>query len=64
MNYQRAHIAIIKAQFTVKRLRDGMAVRVLLVPPLSPSLLWCAATGAWGATQHRAPARGLCLLEA
>ncbi len=36
MNYQRAHIAIIKAQFTVKRLRDGMSVRVLSVPPLSP----------------------------
>jgi hypothetical protein len=27
VNYQRAHIAIIKAQFTSKRLRDGMEVR-------------------------------------
>jgi hypothetical protein len=27
VNYQRAHIAIIKAQFTTKRLRDGMEVR-------------------------------------
>ena len=29
VNYQRAHIAIIKAQFTSKRLRDGMAVSFL-----------------------------------
>lgn len=29
VNYQRAHIAIIKAQFTSKRLRDGMTVRFL-----------------------------------
>lgn len=28
VNYQRAHIAIIKAQFTSKRMRDGMSVRV------------------------------------
>ena len=28
LNYRRAHIAIIKAQFTSKRLRDGMAVRI------------------------------------
>ncbi len=26
VNYQRAHIAVIKAQFTSKRFRDGMAV--------------------------------------
>ena len=26
INYQRAHVAIIKAQFTSKRLRDGMLV--------------------------------------
>ncbi len=26
VNYQRVHIAIIKAQFTFKRLRDGIAV--------------------------------------
>jgi hypothetical protein len=29
VNYQRAHIAIIKAQFTSKRLRDGMEVRAV-----------------------------------
>lgn len=29
VNYQRAHIAIIKAQFTSKRLRDGMEVRTV-----------------------------------
>ena len=29
VNYQRAHIAIIKAQFTTKRLRDGMEVRAV-----------------------------------
>jgi hypothetical protein len=28
VNYQRAHVAIIKAQFTCKRLRDGMEVRL------------------------------------
>ncbi len=28
VNYQRAHIAIIKAQFTSKRLANGMSVRV------------------------------------
>ena len=27
VNYQRAHVAVIKAQFTCKRLRDGMEVR-------------------------------------
>ncbi len=27
VNYQRAHVAIIKAQFTCKRQRDGMLVR-------------------------------------
>lgn len=32
INYQRAHVAIIKAQFTCKRLRDGM-----LVHPSTPS---------------------------
>ena len=31
INYQRAHVAIIKAQFTCKRLRDGMTVR----PPMA-----------------------------
>ncbi len=34
INYQRAHVAIIKAQFTSKRLRDGMLVCVFPFPAL------------------------------
>jgi hypothetical protein len=36
INYQRAHIAIIKAQFTSKRLENGMTVR----PPQRAAAGW------------------------
>lgn len=65
VNYQRAHIAVIKAQFTSKRFRDGMAVsthqlhdqhrRTCWSPPASgSSRLWSSfsACKMWDLQQH------------
>ncbi len=68
INYQRAHVAIIKAQFTSKRLRDGMLVCVCPFVPCSTRIsfvfeslllrllqqLLCCIT-VWGTPDPRTP---------
>ena len=47
-SYQRAHIAIIKAQFTSKRLANGMSVRLLrmcVVRPEASRQMFTSAVG-------------------